>query len=66
MIDEVGGLYGELAVSFPWQAGDVLMVDNMLVAHGRAPFSGPRKVIVAMGDMLASADLPQAPLPEAA
>lgn len=33
---------------FPWQAGDLLMVDNMLVAHGRMPFRGPRKVLVSM------------------
>jgi alpha-ketoglutarate-dependent taurine dioxygenase len=37
-------------VSFPWQRGDVLMLDNMLVAHSRAPFKGPRKVIVAMAE----------------
>ncbi len=24
------------------------MLDNMLVAHGRAPFVGPRKIAVAM------------------
>jgi alpha-ketoglutarate-dependent taurine dioxygenase len=40
--------YDELSVSFPWHAGDVLMVDNLLVAHGREPFRGDRKVVVAM------------------
>jgi hypothetical protein len=33
------------------------MVDNMLVAHGRRPHVGRRKVVVAMGDMLRSADV---------
>lgn len=37
-------------ISFPWQSGDVLMLDNMLTAHARAPFKGPRKVIVAMAE----------------
>ena len=66
VIAQIGELYDEMAISFPWQSGDVLMVDNMLIAHGRLPFKGPRKVIVAMGDMLASADLPNPPLPPAA
>jgi hypothetical protein len=26
------------------------MVDNMLVAHGRNPFTGPRQIIVAMAE----------------
>jgi TfdA family taurine catabolism dioxygenase TauD len=34
--------------AFPWERGDLLMVDNMLVAHGRMPFKGPRSVLVAM------------------
>ena len=37
-------------ITFPWQAGDVVMLDNMLTAHARAPFKGPRKVIVAMAE----------------
>lgn len=42
----------EHAVAAPWQTHDVLLVDNMLVAHARNPFIGPRKIVVAMGDMM--------------
>jgi alpha-ketoglutarate-dependent taurine dioxygenase len=31
-----------------WQAGDILILDNMLAAHGRMPFSGYRKILLAM------------------
>lgn len=37
-------------VLFPWETGDVMMLDNMLAAHARTPFSGPRKVVVAMAE----------------
>ncbi len=33
---------------FRWQADDVLLVDNVAVTHGRNPFDGPRRVLVAM------------------
>jgi hypothetical protein len=36
--------------SFAWQQGDLLMVDNMLVCHGRNPFKGARKILVSMTD----------------
>jgi alpha-ketoglutarate-dependent taurine dioxygenase len=36
--------------SIPWRAGDVLMLDNVLVAHGREPYSGPREIRVAMSE----------------
>lgn len=32
----------------PWQAGDVMIVDNILALHGRQPYAGDRRVIVAM------------------
>jgi len=36
-------------VTFSWQRGDVLVLDHMLTAHGRRPFTGDRRVLVAMG-----------------
>jgi alpha-ketoglutarate-dependent taurine dioxygenase len=50
VLDAIRGEYGELAVELPWREGDVMLLDNMLVAHGRAPFRGPRKVLVAMAE----------------
>ncbi|TDQ00511.1 TauD/TfdA family dioxygenase [Labedaea rhizosphaerae] len=33
---------------FDWQQGDVLVVENMLTAHAREPYTGPRRIAVAM------------------
>lgn len=36
------------SLEFPWQAGDLLALDNILVAHGRTAYEGPRRVVVGM------------------
>jgi alpha-ketoglutarate-dependent taurine dioxygenase len=51
VMEEILDVYRRLEVTFPWQEGDVLMLDNLLVAHARNPFVGERKLLVAMGDM---------------
>ena len=50
VLDEICEIYQQEAVSFPWQEGDILMLDNMLTAHGRMPFFGTRNVVVGMAD----------------
>jgi alpha-ketoglutarate-dependent taurine dioxygenase len=53
----IGELYEACAVRFAWQQGDVVMLDNMLAAHARDPFEGPRKIVVAMSEMTARRQL---------
>jgi amino acid adenylation domain-containing protein len=42
--------YEQENVLFSWRRGDLLVADNMLVAHGRSPFSGPRRIVVLMAE----------------
>jgi alpha-ketoglutarate-dependent taurine dioxygenase len=49
-LEEIRRAFSAETVSFPWEAGDLLLVDNMLVAHGRSPYEGARQVLVAMTD----------------
>ncbi|HKR11124.1 MAG TPA: amino acid adenylation domain-containing protein, partial [Pyrinomonadaceae bacterium] len=52
VMNEILSVYKHLEVTFPWQKGDILMLDNLLTAHARNQFAGPRQIMVAMGDML--------------
>jgi alpha-ketoglutarate-dependent taurine dioxygenase len=54
VLDEIRAAYRQETVVFPWQAGDILMLDNMLTAHGRKPFVGSRKVVVGMAEPFSS------------
>jgi alpha-ketoglutarate-dependent taurine dioxygenase len=48
ILEELRSAYQAETVTFPWRAGDILILDNMLVAHGREPFTPPREVVVGM------------------
>lgn len=48
IIDEINGIYQQEQLTFTWQKGDILLLDNMLIAHGRAPFEGERQILVGM------------------
>jgi alpha-ketoglutarate-dependent taurine dioxygenase len=50
VLAELRAAYLAEMVTFSWQPGDILMLDNMLVAHGREPFTPPREVVVGMAE----------------
>lgn len=51
-VAEIRAAYAAETVSVPWRAGDILLVDNVLVAHGREPYEGARRVVVSMAGLL--------------
>ncbi|UKD58028.1 amino acid adenylation domain-containing protein [Amycolatopsis sp. FU40] len=47
---EILGAYRALEVTYTWQKGDLMLVDNVLTAHGRRPYTGTRLQLVALGE----------------
>jgi len=43
-------VYQKEKMRFDWQEGDILMLDNMLAAHGREAYTGDRSVAVGMAE----------------
>ncbi|MEO5876450.1 MAG: TauD/TfdA family dioxygenase [Streptosporangiaceae bacterium] len=48
--EAINDVYDRATAREPWQEGDLLLVDNILCAHGREAFRGDRRIVVAMGD----------------
>lgn len=57
VVEEIRNAYNEETIAFLWEPGDLLMLDNMLVAHGRCPYSGPRRILVGMGEPYTRSDV---------
>jgi alpha-ketoglutarate-dependent taurine dioxygenase len=56
VVELLNKVYEDNTAREPWQAGDLLLVDNVRTAHSREPFQGPREVLVAMADPVRLAD----------
>src|SRR5450631_291039 len=56
VVQLLNSLYEANTAREPWQAGDLMLVDNVRTAHSRDPFTGSREVLVAMADAVRLAD----------
>jgi alpha-ketoglutarate-dependent taurine dioxygenase len=57
VLDQLREAYVKETVSFDWQKGDTVILDNILVAHSRLPFEGAREVRFAMSDLITRTDV---------
>lgn len=56
VVELLNDVYAASSVREPWQAGDLMLVDNIATAHSREPYEGPRDVLVAMAEPTRLAD----------
>jgi alpha-ketoglutarate-dependent taurine dioxygenase len=50
VVADILEVYNTEEIAFPWEKGDILLLDNMLVAHGRNAYEGSRRVLVNMSE----------------
>ncbi|MFD5656653.1 TauD/TfdA family dioxygenase [Streptomyces hirsutus] len=56
IVQLLNATYEEHTRREPWQAGDLLLIDNIRTAHSREPFTGERQVLVGMAEPHRPAD----------
>jgi alpha-ketoglutarate-dependent taurine dioxygenase len=56
VLDELRAAYLGEVVTFPWEAGGVVLLDNVLTSHARRPYGGPRRILFAMADPFTRTD----------
>ncbi|POX87369.1 hypothetical protein C3477_08675 [Mycobacterium kansasii] len=52
-LDAIRDVLEAVSVGHSWRHGDVLVLDNVTTLHGRAPYRGQRRILVAMTDLVA-------------
>jgi alpha-ketoglutarate-dependent taurine dioxygenase len=57
IVELLTGIYDAHTAREPWQAGDLMLVDNIRSAHSREAFEGPREVLVGMADAVRLGDV---------
>jgi alpha-ketoglutarate-dependent taurine dioxygenase len=57
VVSLVNGVYEEHTLRAPWEAGDLMLVDNVRMAHSREAYDGDREVLVGMAEPRRAADL---------
>ncbi|MEU0389975.1 TauD/TfdA family dioxygenase [Streptomyces chartreusis] len=55
-IETINAVYEAATLREPWQPGDVLLVDNIRMAHSREPYEGQRDVGMVLGAPTSLAD----------
>ncbi|MCX4030109.1 TauD/TfdA family dioxygenase [Endozoicomonas sp. SM1973] len=55
-LDHIRSAFDQNITFFDWEKDDVLLLDNMLVSHGRTPYEGDRKVTVCMTEAYSPQD----------
>ena len=48
VLEHIREAYEKESTVFRWEKGDIMILDNILMAHGRKPYVGERKIAVAM------------------
>src|SRR5215207_10256325 len=56
MVEQINAVYEDRTVRESWQAGDLMLVDNIRTAHSREAYEGPREILVGMADPVRLSD----------
>ena len=56
IVELINAVYEANTVREPWQAGDLMLVDNIRTAHSREAYQGPREILVGMAEPVRLSD----------
>jgi alpha-ketoglutarate-dependent taurine dioxygenase len=57
IVELINAVYEAQTVREPWQAGDLMLVDNIRTAHSREAYEGPREILVGMAEPVRLSDV---------